>query len=65
MGLLIRIGDGRTPSGKILDPNTHWFAFEEKEDAIKDAIETGKRIYVSRNKGAYRQITIGQLMDLH
>lgn len=62
---IIRIGDGRTSTGKILDPDTRWFAFDEKDYAIKEAISTGKRIYISKNKGAYKLITIAELIDLH
>lgn len=41
----IRIGDGRSKYGKILDRNTKWYTFEQKDHAIKCAIETGKKIY--------------------
>lgn len=61
---IIRIGRGRTPSGAILDRDTTWFNISEKDDAIKQAIETKKPIYVSYNSRAYREITLEQLQNL-
>ena len=61
---VIRIGDGRSASGKILDKETTWFRLEEKEDAIVEAMKTNKRIYVSRNGKRYKEITLEQLKAL-
>lgn len=61
MNLLIRIGEG---SSKKLESNTHWYVYDEKDDAIKDALNTGHHIYVSKNKQKYKQITLGELIDL-
>lgn len=58
---IIRIGDGRSPSGKILDRKTTWFRLEEKEDAIREAMKTNKKIYISRNNSKYFEISLDTL----
>lgn len=62
--VIIRIGDGRTPSGKILDRDTHYYMLSEKEDAIKDAIESGKKIYISKHNKKYEELSINELKAL-
>lgn len=60
----IRIGDGRSKYGKILDRNTKWYTLEQKDHAIKCAIETGKKIYISEKGSAYKEITLNELKSL-
>jgi len=70
--MIIRIGDGQTPSGKILDKNTHYYLYlkngdtSEKEHAIQDVIEREyyNHIYVSKSNKAYQQINFEQLKKL-
>ena len=61
--LTIRIGLGRSSTGAILDRETTWFRFEEKDHAIEQAIKTKKPIFIS-SKFGYRQITLEQLHNL-
>ena len=58
---IFRIGEGRSPSGKILDRDTHYFS--DKQNAIDDFYQTGKNIYVTVNNQKYRQITIDELIN--
>lgn len=60
----IRIGAGRTRYGKILDRNTEWYTFEQKEHAINAAIRTGKKIYISDERQPYQEITLEELRNL-
>lgn len=60
----IRIGAGRTKYGKILDRNTEWYTFEQKEHAINAAIRTGKKIYISDERHPYQEITLEELRNL-
>jgi len=61
--MIIRIGGGH-------DKGTHWYNYieaqgiDEREHAIKYAIETGKDIYVSISKKPYQKMTIEQLRRL-
>lgn len=61
---IIRIGLGRTPYGAILDRDTTWFNYSEKEHAIEQAIKTKKPIFISEKSKAYREITLEQLQNL-
>ena len=49
-----RVGEGQSPSGKILDKETKWFS--DFNSAKAYAIETGKKLYVSHNHSKYREI---------
>lgn len=62
--VIIKIGEGRSPSGKILDIDTHFYRLDEKEHAIADAIKTRKNIYVSKNNKKYYQISLNELKEL-
>ena len=56
MNVVIRVG------------KSHWYSYnennDEREDAIKDALENYRNIYVSINKKKYREITIEKLREL-
>ena len=43
--ITIRIGDGQTASGKILDGSTEWYTDKEFDHAIEAALKTHKTIY--------------------
>lgn len=70
--MTIRVGLGRSKSGKILDHGTKWYNYDEKNDidershAIQFASDTGRLfdIYVSSNNKAYRKVTPEQLMNM-
>lgn len=55
--IVIRIGEGQSPSGKILDGGTHWYNLENIEEAILFSINTKRDIYISRSNKKYRKIT--------
>lgn len=63
----VRIGLGRSSSGKILDRDTRWYNLSQdgaKELAIIDACESKKPIFVSYNNRKYQEITLAQLKKL-
>ena len=66
--IVIRIGEGQTPSGKILDGSTQSYIITatrcEKEAALRYHDETKKPIFVKVNGEAYRKITREQLINL-
>ena len=64
--VIIRIGEGRIATGKILERDTHYYTIDEKEDAIEDVINTGRqyRIYISRHNKKYEHITFDELKEL-
>lgn len=70
--MIIRVGEGQTPSGKILDRGTHWYSYnkkgkniiDEREYAIRYALETNRNIYISSGKKAYFKTTIERLRAL-
>ena len=68
--MTIRVGEGQTPSGKILDRGTQAYVYikqkgiDERLHAIQYARKTNRNIYVSSSKRAYRLITAEQLMKL-
>lgn len=62
--ITIRIGDGRTKYGKILDRDTTWYTYNQKEHAIEAAISTGKKIYISEKGRAYVEISLENLRNL-
>ena len=61
---VIRVGDGQTKSGKILDSNTRLFELKDVEEAIRYAQDMNKKLYVSINKQGYRKINIETLLRL-
>ena len=62
--ITIRIGEGRSKYGKILDRDTEWYTDSEKDDAIKCAMNTGKKIYISENRSPFKEITLQELKEL-
>ena len=66
--IVIRIGLGQTPSGKILDRDTHFYSITanhcEKQAALDYHDETKKPIFVKVNGKAYQKITREQLVNL-
>ena len=70
--MTIRVGLGRSDTGKILDYRTQWYNYDikkgidERPQAIQFASETGRllEIFVSANSKAYRKVTEEQLMKL-
>ena len=61
---VIRVGEGQTKQGKILDSDTRWFQLKDAEEAIRYAQDTNKELYVSINKQCYRKINIEMLLKL-
>lgn len=53
--VVIRVGEGRSPSGKILDKETKWFQLESVYEAIKYHLDTGKKMYISKNNSKYTE----------
>lgn len=68
MKYILRVGLGRSESGKILDSNTNWYVYQnsidEREAAIRAAITTNRDIYISINKGKYHKISFDQIRNL-
>jgi hypothetical protein len=66
--IVIRIGLGQTPSGKILDGATQSYIITatrcEKEHALEYHDQTKKPIFVKVNGKAYHKITREQLINL-
>ena len=62
--IVIRIGEGQSPSGKILDYGTHWYNLSSYKEAIQDAENRHKNIYVSINNQKYQKFTIERLIKL-
>ena len=76
--MTIRVGEGQTPSGKILDRGTKWFNYskrkskyvvdedlqDRREAAIEYALATNRNIYVSIGNRAYFKVTPEQLMNM-
>lgn len=60
--LTIRVGLGRSSSGKILDKDTKWFT--DKNKAINYFVSTNKPIFVSVGGNKYQEINIDQLKAL-
>lgn len=57
-----RVGLGQTASGKILDRDTHSYIWAIH--ALEDALKSRKPVFVSRNKRAYIELSIGDLYRL-
>ena len=64
MRVVIKIGEGQLPSGKILDRNTKWYNLSSYKEAIQDAENRHRNIYVSINNQKYRKFTVEQLIKL-
>lgn len=64
--IVIRVGLGRSKSGKILDGGTKWFANTHSsiEEAIAYARETYRDVFLSKNGAAYRKIKISDLENM-
>jgi hypothetical protein len=64
--IVIRVGLGRSKSGKVLDGGTKWFA--NTDNSIKEAIafarETHRDVFLSRNGSAYRKIKLSVLENM-
>lgn len=69
MATILRIGLGRSKSGKILDANTIWLNLNTIEEWRKAVNEwsnkrySGKPIFISKNGRAYKEITATQLLE--
>lgn len=66
--VVIRVGEGHSPSGKIIDRDTKWYQSEHIYDAIQYHLKTGKKMYISKNNGKYTEFnpdktTISELFD--
>lgn len=70
MATILRIGLGRSQSGKILDRGTIWLNLNTKEEWKKAVNEwsnkrySGKPIFISRNGRAYEEIKPAQLLEM-
>lgn len=70
MSIVVRIGEGRSKSGKILDRNTKWFTISDKEAWERCVYEwslkknSGKPLFISRNGRAYKKISGVELIKL-
>jgi hypothetical protein len=70
MSIVVRIGLGRSKSGKILDRGTKWFNINNKEDWTRCINEwslksnSGKPLFLSKNGRAYKEINEVQLLQL-
>ena len=68
MGTILRIGLGRSKSGKILDKSTTWHNINTLEQwslAVNECSlkrNSGKKLFLSRNGKAYKEITLTQLL---
>lgn len=61
--IVIRIGLGRSSSGKILDKETKWFISKD-ESLNYYKSHTSKPIFISINKTKYKEITYKELVNL-
>jgi len=55
--VVIRIGEGQSPSGEILDGGTRWYNLASYEEAIQDAENRHRNIYISINNQKYQKVT--------
>ena len=68
MATILRIGLGRSKSGKILDRNTTWHnlnTLEQWSIAVNECSlkrNSGKELFISKNGKAYKEITLTQLL---
>jgi len=56
----IRVGEGQSSCGKILDKDTRWFT--EINGAIEYHLLTGKRIYISVHNKKYFEVSLNELI---
>ncbi len=61
--IIIRIGLGRSLSGKILDKETKWFISKD-ESLNYYKSHTDKPIFISINKTKYKEISYKDLVNL-
>lgn len=61
--IVIRIGLGRSASGKILDKETKWFISKD-ESLNYYKSHTDKPIFISINKTKYKEISYKDLVKL-
>lgn len=61
--IIIRIGLGRSLSGKILDKETKWFISKDESLNYYKSY-TDKHIFISINKTKYKEITYKDLVNL-
>ena len=70
MGTILRIGLGRSKSGKILDRDTKWLNLNTKEEWRIAVTEwsykrnSGKPIFISKSGRAYKEIKPTQLLEM-
>lgn len=64
--MVIRVGLGRSKSGKILDGGTKWFANTDSsiKEAIAYATSTKRDVFLSKNGAAYKEIKISDLENM-
>jgi len=62
--IVIKVGEGQSPSGKILDRGTKWYNLNGYKEAIKYANDTHRNIYISKNNQKYQKFTIESLIKL-
>lgn len=64
--IVIRVGLGRSESGKILDGGTQWFANTDSsiKEAIAYATSTKRDVFLSKNGAAYKKIKISDLENM-
>ena len=68
--LVVRIGLGRSKTGKILDQDTEWHNIQDYDSWKKcvnewaDKKHSGKPLFLSRNGRAYKPLSGEQLLAL-
>lgn len=63
--IVIKVDEGQSPSGKILDRGTHWNNLENYKDVIDYANTTNRKIYISINKRKYQKVSENLLEKLY
>lgn len=63
--IVIKVGEGQSPSGEILDRGTHWYNLSSYIEAINYANETHRNIYISVNNKKYIKYSAEQLVNLN
>ena len=67
MANVIRVGLGKTKSGKILDRETQWFNADSQKSllmALERFHETHKPLFISRGNKAYEELSLQELLDM-
>ena len=49
-----RVGEGQSPSGKILDPETEWY--QDYGTAVSRAKELNKKLYMRKGNSKYIEL---------